>query len=49
VIFGCQTASVLDSVAASNPQLGTLVDLLNGPNRTGICPSSSQEPGSAGG
>ena len=22
----------------SNPQLGTLVDLLNGPNRTGICP-----------
>jgi phospholipid/cholesterol/gamma-HCH transport system substrate-binding protein len=44
VIFGCQTAAVLDSVAASNPQLGTLVDLLNGPNRTGICPSSSQSP-----
>jgi phospholipid/cholesterol/gamma-HCH transport system substrate-binding protein len=49
VVFGCSTASVLDSVAASNPQLGTLVDLLNGPNRTGICPSSSQAPGSAGG
>jgi phospholipid/cholesterol/gamma-HCH transport system substrate-binding protein len=49
VVFGCQTASVLDSVAASNPQLGTLVDLLNGPNRTGICPSSSQAPGVGGG
>jgi phospholipid/cholesterol/gamma-HCH transport system substrate-binding protein len=49
VVFGCQTAAVLDSVAASNPQLGTLVDLLNGPNRTGVCPSSSQAPGVGGG
>jgi phospholipid/cholesterol/gamma-HCH transport system substrate-binding protein len=49
VIFGCSTAAVLDSVAASNPQLGTLVDLLNGPNRTGVCPSSSQAPGVGGG
>jgi phospholipid/cholesterol/gamma-HCH transport system substrate-binding protein len=48
VVFGCQTASVLDAVADSNPQLGTLVELLNGPNRTGICPSSSQEPGTGG-
>jgi phospholipid/cholesterol/gamma-HCH transport system substrate-binding protein len=49
VVFGCQTAALLDSVAAANPQLGTLVDLLNGPNRTGLCPSSSQEPGATGG
>jgi len=49
VVFGCQTAGLLDSVAAANPQLGTLVDLLNGPNRTGLCPSSSQEPGATGG
>jgi phospholipid/cholesterol/gamma-HCH transport system substrate-binding protein len=49
VIFGCQTGAVLDAVADSNPQLGTLVDLLNGPNRSGICPSSSQEPGAGGG
>ena len=28
---------------------GTLVDLLNGPNRSGACPSSSQEEGPAGG
>jgi phospholipid/cholesterol/gamma-HCH transport system substrate-binding protein len=49
VVFGCQTASLLDSVAEANPQLGTLVDLLNGPNRTGLCPSSTQEPGATGG
>jgi phospholipid/cholesterol/gamma-HCH transport system substrate-binding protein len=49
VIFGCQTAGVLDAVAEANPQLGTLVDLLNGPNRSGTCPSTSQEPGAGGG
>ena len=49
VVFGCQTGALLDSVAAANPQLGTLVDLLNGPNRNGVCPSSSQEPGPSGG
>jgi phospholipid/cholesterol/gamma-HCH transport system substrate-binding protein len=49
VIFGCQTGALLDSVAEANPQLGTLVDLLNGPNRSGLCPSSSQDPGVTGG
>ena len=49
VIFGCQTAGLLDSVAEANPQLGTLVDLLRGPNRSGLCPSSSQEEGAGGG
>jgi len=48
VMFGCQTAGVLDTVADANPQLGTLVDLLNGPNRSGICPSSSQEVATGG-
>ena len=48
VMFGCQTGSVLDAVADSNPQLGTLVDLLNGPNRSGVCPSSSQDPEGGG-
>jgi phospholipid/cholesterol/gamma-HCH transport system substrate-binding protein len=49
VIFSCRSAALLDSVAAANPQLGTLVDLLNGPNRSGLCPSSSQEQGGTGG
>jgi phospholipid/cholesterol/gamma-HCH transport system substrate-binding protein len=48
VVFGCQTGAVLDAVADSNPQLGTLVDLLNGPNRSGICPSSTQDPDGGG-
>ena len=47
VMFGCQTGSVLDAVADSNPQLGTLVDLLNGPNRSGPC-VSSQDPEGGG-
>jgi len=47
VIFGCQTGALLDSVAEANEQLGTLVDLLNGANRTGLC--SSQAEGPAGG
>ena len=49
VVFGCQTGGLLDSVAEANEALGTLVDLLNGPNRSGACPRSSQEPGAAGG
>ena len=49
VVFGCQTGALLDSVAEANQALGTLVDLLNGPNRSGACPSSSQEEGPAGG
>jgi phospholipid/cholesterol/gamma-HCH transport system substrate-binding protein len=48
VVFGCQTGEVLDAVADSNPQLGTLVDLLNGPNRNGICGTSSQDPEGGG-
>jgi phospholipid/cholesterol/gamma-HCH transport system substrate-binding protein len=49
VVFGCQTGGLLDSVAEANEALGTLVDLLNGPNRSGACPRSSQAPGPAGG
>ena len=49
VIFGCQTGELLNSVAQANEQLGTLVDLLNGPNRSGACPTSSQEEGATGG
>jgi hypothetical protein len=49
VIFGCQTGVLLDSVAEANEALGTLVDLLNGPNRSGACPSSSPEAAPAGG
>jgi phospholipid/cholesterol/gamma-HCH transport system substrate-binding protein len=45
VVFSCSTAQLLDAVSATNPQLGTLVDLLNGPTTKEICPSSSQGAG----
>jgi phospholipid/cholesterol/gamma-HCH transport system substrate-binding protein len=41
VVFGCQTAQLLDVVAQSNPALGTLVDLLNGPDIADICPQTN--------
>jgi phospholipid/cholesterol/gamma-HCH transport system substrate-binding protein len=47
VIASCQTFQVLRGVAASNPQLGTLVDLLNPPTDT-ACPASSQDPDGGG-
>ena len=44
-----ETAQLLDVVSQSNPQLGTLVDLLNGPSQEQICPQSTQAPGVGGG
>ena len=41
VVFNCDTAQLLETVAGTNPALGTLVDLLNGPTSEEICP----EPG----
>jgi phospholipid/cholesterol/gamma-HCH transport system substrate-binding protein len=38
VILSCESSRVLDVVAASNPALGTLVDLLNAPPTEEICP-----------
>jgi len=44
VIFSCDTAKLLDAVGASNPALGTLVGLLNGPKPADICPKSTGAP-----
>jgi phospholipid/cholesterol/gamma-HCH transport system substrate-binding protein len=38
VVFNCETAQLLETVADTNPALGTLVDLLNGPTAAEICP-----------
>jgi phospholipid/cholesterol/gamma-HCH transport system substrate-binding protein len=48
VVFGCNTANLLETLARANPQLGTLVDLLNGPTAQQICPQSSQDPDGGG-
>lgn len=37
VVFNCQTAELLETVAGTNPALGTLVELLNGPTSSEIC------------
>ena len=45
VVLSCSTAQLLDVVASNNPALGTLVDLLNAPPQSDICPSSTQGAG----
>jgi phospholipid/cholesterol/gamma-HCH transport system substrate-binding protein len=49
VLASCNGIEILDSVAAANPTLGTLVALLNPVRDSAICPRSSQEPGGGGG
>jgi phospholipid/cholesterol/gamma-HCH transport system substrate-binding protein len=45
IVLSCNTASVLESVAETNPQLGTLVELLNAPPASQICPTNTQAGG----
>jgi phospholipid/cholesterol/gamma-HCH transport system substrate-binding protein len=45
VVLSCNTARILETVAGSNPALGTLVGLLNGPPADQICPASTQGTG----
>jgi phospholipid/cholesterol/gamma-HCH transport system substrate-binding protein len=40
VVLSCSSAQLLDSVAQANPQLGTLVALLNAPSPAQICPTA---------
>ena len=42
IVLSCQTAQTLRVVAAANPLLGTLVQLLNAPTQEQICPKTSQ-------
>ena len=38
VVVNCANAQLLQTVAGTNPALGTLVDLLNSPSPAEICP-----------
>jgi phospholipid/cholesterol/gamma-HCH transport system substrate-binding protein len=40
IVLSCNTATLLQSVAGSNEQLGTLVALLNAPSAKQICPTT---------
>jgi phospholipid/cholesterol/gamma-HCH transport system substrate-binding protein len=44
VVLSCSTAQLLDAVAQANPQLGTIIGLLNAPSVQQICPQSTQNP-----
>jgi len=48
VVVGCQSLQVLENIVAGNPQLGTLVQLLEAPQRLEVCPQSAQVPGAGG-
>jgi phospholipid/cholesterol/gamma-HCH transport system substrate-binding protein len=48
IVLSCSTAQLLDAVAQANPQLGTLVELLNAPSQQQICPQSTAPAGSGG-
>ena len=45
IVLSCNTATLLRTVAEQNPQLGTLVELLNAPTADEICPTSAQDSG----
>ena len=45
IVLSCNTATLLRTVAEQNPQLGTLVELLNAPTVDEICPTSPQDSG----
>jgi hypothetical protein len=50
VIFTCNSLVILDNVAAANPQLGTLVGLLNPPRQACQQPTAPpRAPTAAGG
>ena len=40
VVVNCANAQLLETVAGTNPALGTLVDLLNSPTPAEICPQT---------
>ena len=47
VLSAARPSQLLERVAAANPQLGTLVDLLNGPTAAQVCPSVAGGRGAA--
>jgi phospholipid/cholesterol/gamma-HCH transport system substrate-binding protein len=49
IVLSCQTAQLLNAATAANPQLATLIQLLDAPTASQICPKSTQAAGAAGG
>jgi phospholipid/cholesterol/gamma-HCH transport system substrate-binding protein len=45
LFVSCSSLQVLEQLAKQNPQLGTIIQLVNFPQRSQVCASSSQAPG----
>ena len=41
MIISCSSLELLDQVKAANPQLRTLIELLNAPRRAAVCPKAT--------
>jgi phospholipid/cholesterol/gamma-HCH transport system substrate-binding protein len=48
IVLSCSTATLLNAVAGASPQLGTLVQLLNAPPVSQICPTTPTATGAGG-
>ncbi len=42
--LSCSSLATLDQIGGVNPQLGTIIDLVNFPRTTDVCPKTSQAP-----
>jgi phospholipid/cholesterol/gamma-HCH transport system substrate-binding protein len=45
LFVSCQTLGVVEALRKVNPQLGTIIDLVNFPQRSNVCAGTAQAPG----
>jgi phospholipid/cholesterol/gamma-HCH transport system substrate-binding protein len=45
LFVSCSTLQVLDALQKVNPQLGTIIQLANFPQRSQVCAGTAQAPG----
>jgi phospholipid/cholesterol/gamma-HCH transport system substrate-binding protein len=45
LFVSCQTLGVVEALRKVNPQLGTVIDLVNFPQRSNVCAGTAQAPG----
>jgi phospholipid/cholesterol/gamma-HCH transport system substrate-binding protein len=46
VLISCSSLDVLEQLKQTNPQLGVLIELLNAPQRSQVCPTATPGTGS---
>jgi hypothetical protein len=45
VLISCSSLDVLEQLKQTNPQLGVLIELLNAPQRSQVCPTATPGTG----